>query len=287
MGDQEQDRIQRALNEAKKHEIEEKYGGTFHSCDPNLPPELEADWLRSIEEFERQFAAAKQTTVRRYIGSPPVIPLAQIPPSELKRALGALLALLESHNVIVHFGRTVSDSEAYRFLTEELLDHEMDDIHIEGLTQNFLYEEFHPDDRHEAAAAAELFLQGLFAGDAAGLADDIAAEGTIGADGRPVDRDALFRKVEEFRQGVATYIDYGVDIVACELIDGVGSVTARLRWEGLRALTMEKLSGSCVASVELQKDVSKAWSVMEFGVKMAPTSREKSTENARSPDLLM
>ncbi|HEX9006521.1 MAG TPA: hypothetical protein VF889_04465 [Bacteroidota bacterium] len=265
MGDQEQERIQRALNAAKKREIEEKYGGTFHSSDPNLPPELEADWLRSIEEFERQFASAKQTTVRRYIGSPPVIPLAQIPPSELKRALGALLALLESHNVLVHFGRSVSDGEAYRFLTEELLDHEMDDIHIEGLTQNFLYEEFHPDDRHEAAKAAEFFLRGLFGGDPSLVADDIAAEGTVGVGGRGVDRAGILRTALEFRAGVASYLDCTVEVTSCELIDGVAHVSARLEWQALRVLTMEELSGSCVASVELQKDVSGAWSVMEFG----------------------
>ncbi len=248
-------------------------GGRFTPATPIFPPELEADWLRSIEEFEQQFAAAKQTTVRRFIGSPPVVPLAQIPPSELKRALGALVALLESHNVVVHFGRAVSDGEAYRFLTEELLDHEMDDIHIEGLTQNFLYEEFHPDDRHEAAVAAEFFLRGLFAGDAALLADDIAAEGTLGAGGRPVDREAVMRKAEEFRRGVATYLDFTVNLVSCELGEGAASVTARLGWEALRVLTMEKLSGSCTASVVLRKDVSGAWSVMEFGWKGTPEDR--------------
>lgn len=38
----------------------------------------------------------------------------------------------------------VDDAEAYRFITEELMDEEIDDIRIEGLRHCFIYEEFHP-----------------------------------------------------------------------------------------------------------------------------------------------
>jgi hypothetical protein len=52
------DSIQRALNEAKKQELREKYGAEFHARDGDIPPEVEGRWLREIEEFERQFEYA-------------------------------------------------------------------------------------------------------------------------------------------------------------------------------------------------------------------------------------
>ncbi len=87
----------------------------------------------------------------------------------------------------------------------------------------------------------------------------------MGANGRPVDRAALFRKAEVFREGVATYLDFSVHVTACELTGGAASATARLSWQGLKARTMEKVTGHCGASVEMRKDSAGGWSVMEFG----------------------
>lgn len=264
MSQNETESIQRALNDAKKRELEEKYGGTFHCTDPNLPPDIEADWLRSIEEFERQFSAADQTTVRRYIGNPVILPLSGVSPEELRPALDALLALLELHNVIVHFDRIISDREAYRFLTEELLDHEMDDIRIEGMTQNFLYEEFHPDDRHDAAMFAEVFLRGLFAGSAVDLREDIAPDGTPGPAGRPVERESLVMEARDFSKGIAAFIDFSVNAIDCTLEDGMATVRARLAWEGLSPVTLEKRAGEAAATVTLRKDECGGWPVVDF-----------------------
>jgi hypothetical protein len=264
MSHNETESIQRALNDAKKRELEEKYGGTFHSSDPNLPPDIEADWLRSIEEFERQFSAASETTVRRFIGNPVILPLSELSPEQLRPALDGLLTLLESNNVIVHFDRIISDREAYRFLTEELLDHEMDDIRIEGMTQNFLYEEFHPDDRHDAAMFAEVFLRGLFAGSAVELREDIAPDGTPGPSGRPVEREALVMEARDFRKGIAAFIDFSVNAIDCSLEAGVATVRARLAWEGLSPETLEKRAGEAAAAVTLRKDECGAWPVVGF-----------------------
>ncbi|MEJ0104654.1 MAG: hypothetical protein WDO19_19750 [Bacteroidota bacterium] len=39
----------------------------------------------------------------------------------------------------------ISVRELYRFTTEELFEHEMDDMDLPGWTTNFTYDEFHPD----------------------------------------------------------------------------------------------------------------------------------------------
>ena len=51
-----------------------------------------------------------------------------------------------SPNVPVH--------ELYRFVTEELFEHEMSDINIPGAISNFIYDEFYPDPVYENSNAA-------------------------------------------------------------------------------------------------------------------------------------
>ncbi len=139
------DSIQRALNEAKKSELQQKYGATFLAGDPKLPPDIESQWLSNIEEFEQKFESAETTTVRKFVGDPVLRPLGEIPKGKLGEELHLVLNLLDANDIIVHFGHEVSPAEKYRFLAEELMDVEMQDIRIDGMTHNYLYEEFHPD----------------------------------------------------------------------------------------------------------------------------------------------
>jgi len=78
-------------------------------------------------------------TVWEFVGKPDVKPLAQIPKEQIESELDKLMELLESQSVTVHFDRKVSVEEAYRFLSEELMKEEMDEIRIEGMHHNFIY----------------------------------------------------------------------------------------------------------------------------------------------------
>jgi hypothetical protein len=140
------DSIQRALNEAKKAELQQRYGATFLAVDAKLPPDIESQWLSNIEEFEQKFESSETTTVRKFVGDPVLGPLGEIPHGKLEEELERVLNLLDANDIVVHFGREVSPAEKYRFLAEELMDVEMQDIRIEGMTHNYMYEEFHPDD---------------------------------------------------------------------------------------------------------------------------------------------
>src|SRR5512133_3482716 len=96
--DNHEDQIQRALNDAKKRKLQERYGGTFTSAGPDLPPEIEAEWLDNIEEFERQFEQAGQTTVGKYVGEPVLRRCEEIAPGELDGELDRLTEILASNN---------------------------------------------------------------------------------------------------------------------------------------------------------------------------------------------
>jgi len=139
--------IQRAENDARRKELEEKYGGKFERVDESkLTPEMEAEWLDHLEEFEKQFANAGRISLREYIGNPTFAPLAALSPAQITRELARAQDLLAANNVYVDFLNEVLETEAYRFITQELLDEEIDDIRIEGMNLHFIYEEFYPDD---------------------------------------------------------------------------------------------------------------------------------------------
>lgn len=144
-GDDLPELAQRIVNELKRKELEERYGAVFSAPDASeIPSEVEAQWLENIDEFERQFENAAQVPLREFIGSPSVRPLADIPPSEVAAELDALLEVLGENEVVVDFPDAVDEVEAYRFITEELLDEKIDDIRVPGMVLHFMYSEFHP-----------------------------------------------------------------------------------------------------------------------------------------------
>lgn len=132
-------RIQEALSQAKRDKLRNDYGMEFEFTDPSLSPEVENEWLDHILEFERQFEQAKSITVRKRIGDPPIRPLSDLPLYAVSEALMTWLELLAAHGIVVDFLGDVDELDMYRYLTEELLDEEMDDIRIEGMMTHFTY----------------------------------------------------------------------------------------------------------------------------------------------------
>ena len=132
-------RVQETLSQAKKDKLRDEYGMEFEYTDSRLSPEAENEWLDHVLEFERQFEQARRITVRERIGDPPIQPLSDLPLYAVEEAVTALLELLAAHDIAVDFLGDVDEVEAYRYLTEELLDEDMDDIRIEGMVTHFAY----------------------------------------------------------------------------------------------------------------------------------------------------
>lgn len=261
--DYQQDQIQRALNEAKKRSLEERFGGKFSSTGPELPPEVEAEWLENIEEFERQFEQAAQITVGRYIGDPVLRRFGDIPPCEVEAELDRLLEILVSNNIEVHFDASVPFGERYKFITEELLKEEMDDIRVDGMTQHFIFEEFHPNQKLDAELEAEMFLRELLAHDVEARLLSLSNQELRGPDGTPITPEAMLRHVEEFRGGFAVFMERNVGKAQCT-VDGDGYATVRVpvSWEALRAESMEPVEVSGTAVLRMKKE-DEQWCVVQ------------------------
>ncbi len=154
---EEDQRITRALNQAKERELEDKYGAWFSESDPDLPPDVYAEWLRHIEEFEMKSANARVMTLREFLGNPNFTPLGEVPAAGLKAELERVAECLAHHDIVVDCTAEVSDEDLYRFMTTELLDQEIEDIRIDGMQHHFIYEEFHPNAGEDAKTFAKHF----------------------------------------------------------------------------------------------------------------------------------
>ncbi|MFA9391376.1 MAG: hypothetical protein ACERKD_16325 [Prolixibacteraceae bacterium] len=145
-------------NGLKKKELEDKYGA-FFSQDNNLPPEVESQWLSSVEMFEEQFEKAERIQLYEYIGKPEYKLLADLKADELSVELVHLFQLLNDADISLDTLCEVDDSELYRFITEELFQHEMDHIKVPGMTSCFIYEEFHPNSKLDIEQAYDYFFR--------------------------------------------------------------------------------------------------------------------------------
>lgn len=260
--DNHQDEIQRALNDVKKRNLEERYGGTFSATGPDLPPEIEAEWLDNIEEFERQFERAGQTTVEKYIGDPVFRQIEDIAPKEFDAELDRVMEILASNNIEVHFNQSVPACVRYRFITEELLKEEMDDIRVEGMTQHFIYEEFHPNEKLDAELEAEMFLRELLGHEAEARLLAFSNHELYAPDGKVVTPEQMCQHVEAFRETVAVFLEKNIGMAEGTIEGDYATVEIPVTWEGLRAESMEPVVMEGVATVRLKRE-DEQWCVVQ------------------------
>ena len=147
-------------NKRKKQKLSEKYGAKF-SRESNLPPDIENQWLKSIEQFEKAHENSKMVTIYDYIGKPDYKPLNEIDSNRIKYELEKVVGFLSQKGVNIETLCRVEDKELYRFITEELFNEEIKDIQIKGFTQNFIYEEFHPNHEYDIKEHATDFITSL------------------------------------------------------------------------------------------------------------------------------
>lgn len=259
-----QDRIQRILNEYKRKELAEKYEAQFSSdSNPNLPPEIEGQWLDHIAEFERQFEEASRISVREFVDSPVTRAVADIPVLEIEAELNHLLDILAEHNIFVDFLYEVEAEEAYRFIREELLDETIDDIRIPGLQHHFIYEEFHPNDEEDAKMWAEEFLTAFLSNDEEQLGVAVSDEELRDAGGEPVSAAQMHQLMARFHARHRSISDFTAKALACEVTGDQAKVEFALTWESSRRSTTDTIATIGRATIRLQRSRYGGWDVTQ------------------------
>jgi len=251
--DGEQERIQRALNEAKKKEIEKKFGARFGEGEEKLPAEIEARWLDNIEQFELQSQNAKRVTVRERVGNPEFKPFDQVPTEQLRAELDKILDYLESHGVGVDFICDVPVDTAYKFILDEIMDHEIDDIHLPGWMTRFIYEEFHPNDEHDAKEFASLHLWHLFERELDFALSDFAKDEIYDRYGNQITQGKLKKMIMAFHAEYATFTSHKFECSGCTLEGEYATVTFHGTWTGLKTGSMKAVSYEGESELRMKK----------------------------------
>ncbi|HMC85768.1 MAG TPA: hypothetical protein VKI61_09585 [Chitinophagaceae bacterium] len=151
----------RIENEILRIRIKTELGGDYES-DVNLSPELENEFLKNILSFEHRYAKIKMVKIADLLGNPVFVKTAKIDNAAISKAYNDLEELLAQKNIVVEFTKPRDERFKYRFITEELFEHETDDMEVPGMTKYFNYEEFHPDHENEISDHTIKFLADWF-----------------------------------------------------------------------------------------------------------------------------
>lgn len=263
MDDDFQDRIQRILNEKKKEDLRRRYGMQLEGHTEDLSPQDESEWLDYITEFERQFENAAEITVRERIGNPAIRPLFDISDAELETELDRLLELLYENNIVVDFINEVDDREAYRFISEELLNELMDDIRIPEMYSHFTYEDFHPNDEEDVKQWAEEFLRAFFEYDDEMLTLALAKEGLKDMQGRAVSLEEFKSILDEFHTKYIAIMAFSVQAEQATVEGDNAQVSVATTWQALKndAKTVVRETGS--SKIYLKRSPYSGWDVIQ------------------------
>ncbi len=125
-------------------------------------PQIENEFLKHILNFEHNHANSKQIKVYDLLGRPDFKRSDEVSDDLIDGALAQITQLLSKKNIEVYFGEGYDNRLKYHFITEELFEHEMDDLVLQGMVTHFDYEEFHPNHKKDIERRALSFLSGWF-----------------------------------------------------------------------------------------------------------------------------
>lgn len=153
----------RLENEFLKMKMMAESGGIFGgSSESGIPPGIENQFLKNVIEFERNYANAKPQKIIDLLGSPAFEDEKDMDEKKFNDEFIRLNKLLDDHNINVGFLAPQPDRVKYHFITMELFEHEMEFIPVNGMTANFIYEEFHPDHKNEITEVTDEFVNDFF-----------------------------------------------------------------------------------------------------------------------------
>jgi hypothetical protein len=226
-------------NGLKKKELEEKYGAHFSEFN-ELPPEIENQWLNSIDEFEKQHENAELTTVWDYIGKPDYKTINELKLEEISKELKRLIELMSENNIDLSTLCDVDDAELFRFVTEELFKEEIENIRIPGMMSCFTYEEFHPNAKLDIEQAVEYLFEMTLGKmkNVSGTGYDLLYIGTDNfkdSDGNSIEKQRVIDSINNFLNSfdsfeIVSYEEKGFEI---KLNETDAQVTFSIHFKGL------------------------------------------------------
>jgi hypothetical protein len=229
----------RIENEILKIKLKAQYGDAFFmQSEDSLSPELENQFLKNIIAFEDANTTAALTTVYERIEKPQYKSAEELNDIQIAAELKRIMALLEQHSIGLDIcDGPYPDRTIYTFITEELFAHEIDMTPVFGMGYNFIYEEFHPNDRAEIEKNTHQFLQHWFKREFNKYCTELGYH-LITADGKQMTRQELLDKLQPFFESFTAFNNdgYNVDDIKFELHDadaGMGHAEGMLKYDAV------------------------------------------------------
>jgi hypothetical protein len=149
----------RMENELLRIKLQAETGADLHQME-NVPPEVENAFLNNILAFERQLDSIEEISIYTIIGEPKDFkPDTELDDETVEKELIRLNELLEEHQIEVDYGTDYPERLKYKFITEELFEHQTQKFDIPDMVHHFIYEEFHPNHILSIEGIAEDFLE--------------------------------------------------------------------------------------------------------------------------------
>lgn len=129
----------KAENDFLKMKMMLEHGAKFGEGTEDVPPEIENEFLQYVVAFEKQAANPKYIKLYDKIDRPAHFkPVSAIAEEDIETAWGELSDYMINYGVSLGVcSPNVSVRELYRFTTEELFDHDMNDINVPGMMGSF------------------------------------------------------------------------------------------------------------------------------------------------------
>jgi hypothetical protein len=141
----------RMENELKKMKLMLEHGAMFSDNPDKMPidPFIENQFLNNIEALERSYNRAERILVFDFINRPDFRKADNIPDYQIHTELDRLMNIMNENGIQLDTLCEVEEREIYRFVTEELFLHEVENMRIPGMMNCFIYEEFHPNHEYD------------------------------------------------------------------------------------------------------------------------------------------
>lgn len=141
-------------NELLKLKLRAEFGAECSTGSGKIPDEVINEFLRSVYQFEHNFR--NNTATIRIIDkleSPEIRKADLLSDVEVSRELKRFFKIFEKHGLSLEIHGRYPERDIYRFITEEFLYFEIQNLDLPEFTHHFCYEDFHPnhelDIRHQ------------------------------------------------------------------------------------------------------------------------------------------
>lgn len=183
-------------NELLMLKLMAEFGAECSTGGEEIHPAIVNEFLKSVYQFEQKFRCGSRiVSIHEKLGMPFFRKADELQDKQLSRELKRIQRVMAENRMVLDVLGQYPDRELYRFITEELFPHEIEDISLPGYVSHFCYEDFHPNHELDIRQRVTDFLVQWFARDAAHLNRQFT-DLLVHPDTRQFSREQIIRKIQ-------------------------------------------------------------------------------------------